>query len=204
MVWQLCTLVQQTKLLLMSQTWMWKKCKDTPSKVQSCTWENSMFLLPCSISLNMQKNWLGQAERTHTRTLLRNAHLNTITVTKTCSNWLFFHRKKTKLRFFGVTGAVLPNPDRPTRPTRPNPDPIPTQSRPNPDPIPTQSRPNPDPLFEGTAFFSPLQPFFGQKIVLFGVFIRKMNFRDLFWSFSPLQPFFGKKKKCPFSFFSEK
>ena len=85
-VWQLCTLVQQTKLLSMSQT-----CKDTPSKVQSCTWENSMLCCRVSFTFNMQKNWLGQTERTHTRTLLRNAHLNTITVTKTCSHMCSRH-----------------------------------------------------------------------------------------------------------------
>ena len=37
------------------------------------------------------KNGLGQVERTHTRTLLRNAHLNTITVTKTCSKKRMLH-----------------------------------------------------------------------------------------------------------------
>ena len=31
-----------------------------------------------------KKDGLRQGERTHTRTLLRNAHLNTITVAKTC------------------------------------------------------------------------------------------------------------------------
>ena len=113
--------------------------------------------------------------------------------------WLFcfFTEKKQNYDFWGHWSSFTQS--RPHRPTHP------TQSRPNPDPIPTQSRPNPDQLFEGTAFFRLCSLFLEKKKnVLFGVFIRKMNFRDLFWSFSPLQPFFGKKKKMSFLVFFQK
>ena len=45
-----------------------------------------LHVLPCLFFTQHAKSGVGQVERTHTRTLLRNAHLDTITVTKTCSN----------------------------------------------------------------------------------------------------------------------
>ena len=50
-------------------------------------------LLPCFYCVQHAENWLGQTERTHMRTLLRNAHLNTITVTKTCSHLSYLKRR---------------------------------------------------------------------------------------------------------------
>ena len=85
-VWQLCTMAQQTKLLLMSQTLDVEQVQRHALKSTKLHL-GKLHVLPCFYFIqHAEKNGLGQAERAHTRTLLRNARLNTITVTKTCSN----------------------------------------------------------------------------------------------------------------------
>ena len=73
----------------------------TSAKTQTCSWESFMFCR-VYISLHMQRNGVGQVERTHTRTLLRNSHLNTITVTKTCSK-----KRHKPYRAMNVNGQIV-------------------------------------------------------------------------------------------------
>ena len=59
--------------------------KARPEKYKAALGEAAYFAV--FRSQHATKIGLGQDGRTHKRTLFRNAHLNTITVTKTSSNW---------------------------------------------------------------------------------------------------------------------
>ena len=84
------------------------KYKNTPGKA-------ACFAVFLCLKLSRENRGLGRAERTQTRTLLRNAHLNTIAVTKTSSNfvswrlWLTYKVARSKFNIVPLRrhGAVM-------------------------------------------------------------------------------------------------